>query len=224
VEHDVNRWFAIPWHDSRKAAACCVELARFVTPPVKSGFNASEAAAASEVECTLQFVESYVEGTIHEWAVSHDDYDGSDPVAWIYHAARSYGEDAYHAAYRLRDPGWHAAGEIARLGCTVVQKWAANSTGGGAVPNIMLEKAVAQALDLAAADYDDVSAIACKWRFHDALADVTEPTEELRLAFEAAWDVAQYEFAYQLCRPLDPDVLEEGDGDRAEVCPAAPAD
>jgi hypothetical protein len=221
VEYDVNRWFVIPWHDTRKAAACCVELARFVAPPTTVTQHGTH---PRKVELALQFVESYVEGTIHEWAVSHDDYDGSDVVSWIYEAAGNYGDDAWRAGCYSGDLGWEAAGEIAQLGCKVVQKWAANSDGGGAVPNIMLEQAVEKALDKAAADYDAVSAIACKWRFHDALADVTPPTEELRLAFEAAWDIGQYEFAYQLCRPLDADMVEGDDGDREEVRPASSTD
>jgi hypothetical protein len=190
--------------------------------PVK---NQAALNAARTVECALQFAESYVNGTIREWAVTHDDYDGSDPVSWIYHAARDYGEDAQHAGYQLDDAAWHAAGEIADLACTIVQKWAANSTGGGAVPNIMLERATAEALLQSAADYEEVSGIACKWRFHDALDDTVEPTEELRLAFQAAWDIDQYEFAYGLCQPVPAEcVVKEEDGDRAEISTPPPAD
>ncbi len=188
--------------------------------PVKDQTRIAE---ARRVECALQFIESYVADTIREWAESHDDYDGRG-LSWIYDAAKTYGVDAWHAAYSFREPEWHAAGEIAQLGCTIVQKWASNSSGGGAVPNIMLKKAVSKALDMAAADYDEVSAVACRWRFYDALGDVTEPTEELRLAFEAAWDIAQYDFAYQLCQPLSEDMVEKSDGDREEVRPAASSD
>jgi len=177
--------------------------------------------AERTIECALQFVESYIDGTICEWAVNDDDYDGRDPIAWIYDAAAEYADDAWRAGFLHGEADRSAAGDIAKLGCTIVQKWAANSTGGGAVPNTMVQQAAQLAIGVRGnVDYDEVSAVACRWRFHDALGDDTAPTEELRLAFEAAWDIGQYEFAYQLCRPLDEDMIEDEHGDREEV-PAA---
>lgn len=214
---EVDGWFELPWKDSRNAAALVVDLGRLClrkstkrTPwaPIKSAFT---------------FIDAYVEDRILSEPLPNVslDYTGEDLLSRIYYTAIALGREAQtvpSAFIRRQDLSRNdfctmlAAGEIANAGCEIVAKWAANSLGSNHVPNGMAFRAVHKALNDACIDPDVVEERVMKWRFRDAL-NGAEPTEELRLAFQAAWEIGQYAFSYFLLAPLPEDAQTAQDPD-----------
>ena len=163
----------------------------------------------------LRFVEAFANGEIMTAYVPEklDEYDGNDPVSRIYHAAREYGDDAKVSAYGI-DPSeapesqqkiisrWFAAGEAAWEAIHIVQKWAARSDGGGHAYNGYLKRIAEGALkeDI---PFRDVAEVVMRWRYRDAL-DGAPSDEEHRLAFECAWEIGKYDFAYSMMEQTEP--------------------
>lgn len=171
--------------------------------------------ARTYVDQALRFVESYADGTVMSWPVPEqlEDYHGDDPISKLYHAAKEYGEDAAVSTSTLgrqrqnddKDAAvlgerWYATGQCVRAAVGIVQKWAANSTGGGHTPNALVQNIARRAIDVI--DAATVSRIAAKWRFRDALGD-RPPTEDARLAFTACWEIGHCEAAYVMLAPIE---------------------
>lgn len=173
------------------------------------------------VDRALRFVESYAAGNHMSWSVPEhlENYHGDDPISRLYHAAGEYGEDAAVSSYAVKrrrkdgkDEGhderhdaerWYAVGDCIRHAVGIVQKWAANSTGGGHTPNALLQKIARKAYDTVGPEI--TSRLAAKWRFRDALGD-RPATEDARLAFTACWEIGHCEAAYVMLAPIGLDL------------------
>jgi hypothetical protein len=170
----------------------------------------------------IRFLEAFANGEIMEidLPTNLDDYDGDDHVSRVYHTAREYGDDAKTSAYGLRPEDvtdkqqqtiqrWLAAGEATWEAIHIVQKWASRSDGGGHVHNGYLTRIVAIAIDKALVEFEEIDRSVLKWRYRDAL-DGLPSDEEHRLAFECAWEIGKYQFAYNLMEPVEDASPDDG--------------
>ena len=157
------------------------------------------------IDRVLELVSAYAEDRLTHGHIPDklENYDGDDELSRIYWTAYEWGREARTAVYDVvgaphETVSWYALGECVQEATKIVQKWAANSTGGGCGLNPALAYIVDCAIDRLLLDPRGVAEKVLQWRFRDALGS-RPPTDDLRRDFVARWTARHYEAAYRGC-------------------------